>query len=129
VVRLPRTFRTPLLPVIALTALLAGPRLCQASNDFSRRISDAAKAQQDKSDAPDKSGHPESTPTISAAPDVCVSKPDSDGRASIALHAAASFGVQSDSRHAFDVAIPAHTTGHTQLHAPAFHSTAPPACI
>lgn len=115
------------LACVALAALVGGPRLCEASNDFSRRIAEhASKA---KCTIPTDRGSTErqnDTPAFTAAPDVCVSKSDTDGRWTWANDFCACKTVPGPDASRIDAGIPDCAAPHVRLHAPVFNATAPP---
>lgn len=116
------------LACIALAAILGGPRLCEASNDFSRRI--AEQAAKSKGTTPGDSGAPQKhdeIPSFTAAPEVCVAKPDTDGRWSIAIDIAVGAPVIRPVAGRFIADVRNWDQPVISLHAPLFNATAPPA--
>ncbi len=112
----------------ALAALLGGPRLCEASNDFSRRI--AEQVSKSKKAAPADSGShdkQDDTRSFNASPEVCVAKPDSDGRGSMAIDVCdRGVDLRPIASHLI-VNIRHWSEPVVSLHAPHFNATAPPA--
>jgi len=120
----------PALACVALTALVGGPRLCEASNDFSRRI--AEHASKEKCTTPTERGSTEKrndAPAFTAAPDVCVSKSDTDGRWTWANDVCASPTVLDPDANQIDAGVLDCAPPHVRLHAPVFNATAPPCSL
>ena len=115
------------LACIALAALLGGPRLSEASNDFARRIAEhEAKC---KCSTPASSGSTEKqndAPSFTASPDVCVSKSDTDGRWSFAIDICDCAAVIRPAAGHLVTDIRNWGEPVVSLHAPVFNATAPP---
>ncbi len=115
------------LACIALAALLGGPRLSEASNDFSRRL--AQRESKAKSSTPTDSGttqKQDDTPKFSASPEVCVSKSDSDVRWSIAIDVCDCTPATRPTASHSIVDIRNWSEPVVTLHAPLFNAAAPP---
>jgi len=76
----------------------------------------------------EKTEKPDSLPTISAAPDVCVSKSDTDGRWSFALSTDQPAAIHPGSSIPSTCSTLHGVAPIAGLHAPAYHATAPPIC-
>ncbi len=115
------------LACIALAALLGGPRLSEASNDFARRIAEhEAKC---KCSTPANSGSNEKqddAPSFTASPEVCVSKSDTDGRWPFAVDICDCAAVvrPAASQRVNDIRNRGEPVA--ALHAPVFNAMAPP---
>ncbi len=116
------------LAFIALAALLGGPRLSEASNDFVRRL--AQRESNTRGSTPADPGAPQKqndAPSFTASPDVCVSKSDTGGRWSFAIDICdCSATLRPDAHHSI-ADIRNWSEPVVSLHAPVFHATAPPA--
>lgn len=123
-------FCKPAFACVALATLVGGPRLCEASNEFSRRVAEHASRTKCKTPAePGSTNKQDDAPAFTAALELCVAKSDTDGRWTLANDVCDYAAITRPDARPTVATIFFSAAPVVALHAPIFNATAPPVSL